>query len=176
MQARRSLGLPQGDLIIGTVGHLRAEKNQERLAASLRQAELTRPARLLLVGGGPFREHLGRLARELGVADRVHFPGIIQQPVDWYRAMNVFALSSDTEQMPIALLEAMAVGLPGGGHRRRRCGVHGLPEQSALRHTRWETRKPSLGRFKCSPATRVYRQKSAPPTASIAFGNSACRA
>ncbi len=111
-EARQRLGLPQDDVIIGTVGHLRAEKNQERLLRAFANLRLDRPARLLFVGGGPLREHLGQLARELGVVDRVLFPGIIQQPVDWYRAMNVFALSSDTEQMPIALLEAMAAGLP----------------------------------------------------------------
>jgi glycosyltransferase involved in cell wall biosynthesis len=111
-EARRRLDLPLGDVLIGTVGHLRAEKNQERLLRAFVRLRLDRPARLVLVGGGPLREHLGQLARELGIADRLHFPGMIQQPVNWYRAMNVFALSSDTEQMPIALLEAMAAGLP----------------------------------------------------------------
>ncbi|CAN5558094.1 glycosyltransferase family 4 protein [soil metagenome] len=110
--ARRRLNLPADDLIIGTVGHLRAEKNQERLLRAFAKLSTTQPARLLFVGGGPLREHLSRLAVDLGVADRVHFPGVIQQPVDWYRAMDLFALSSDTEQMPIALLEAMACGLP----------------------------------------------------------------
>ncbi len=94
------------------MGHLRSEKNQERLLRAFAKLAATRLAHLLLVGGGPLREHLSRLASELGVASLVRFPGVIQQPVDWYRAMDIFALSSDTEQMPIALLEAMAVGLP----------------------------------------------------------------
>ncbi len=110
--ARQRLGLPLDSLIIGTVGHLRSEKNQERLLRAFARLAAARPAQLLLVGGGPLREHLGRLASELGVAAQVRFPGVIQQPVDWYRAMDIFAVSSDTEQMPIALLEAMAVGLP----------------------------------------------------------------
>jgi glycosyltransferase involved in cell wall biosynthesis len=110
--ARQRLGLPSDSLIIGTVGHLRSEKNQERLLRAFAKLASTRPAHLLFVGGGPLREHLGRLASELGVASQVRFPGVIQQPVDCYRAMDLFALSSDTEQMPIALLEAMAVGLP----------------------------------------------------------------
>jgi glycosyltransferase involved in cell wall biosynthesis len=111
-EARQRLGLHADDLIVGTVGHLRSEKNQERLLRAFAKLATTKPARLLLVGAGPLREHLGRLAVELGVAERVHFPGVIQQPVDWYRALDLFALSSDTEQMPIALLEAMACGLP----------------------------------------------------------------
>lgn len=110
--ARQRLGLPLDGLIVGTVGHLRSEKNQERLLRAFAKLEKSASSHLVLVGGGPLREHLGRLASELGVAARVHFPGVIQQPVDWYRAMDLFALSSDTEQMPIALLEAMAVGLP----------------------------------------------------------------
>jgi glycosyltransferase involved in cell wall biosynthesis len=110
--ARKRLGLPLDGFFIGTVGHLRSEKNQERLLRAFAKLTTSKPAHLIFVGGGPLREHLGRLASELGVADRVHFPGVIQQPVDWYRALDVFALSSDTEQMPIALLEAMAVGLP----------------------------------------------------------------
>jgi glycosyltransferase involved in cell wall biosynthesis len=110
--ARERLGLPVDCLIIGTVGHLRAEKNQERLLRAFAKLDIAQPAHLVVVGGGPLREGLGRIAAELGVAARVHFPGVIQQPVDWYRALDLFALSSDTEQMPIALLEAMAVGLP----------------------------------------------------------------
>lgn len=110
--ARRQLGLPADGLVIGTVGHLRAEKNQERLVQAFARVTGRRDARLLIVGGGPLREHLEQCARELGVADRVYFPGVIQHPVACYQAMDVFALSSDTEQMPIALLEAMASGLP----------------------------------------------------------------
>ena len=111
-EARKRLGLPLEGFFIGTVGHLRSEKNQERLLRAFAQVTTSKPAHLIMVGGGPLREHLDRLASELGVATRVHFPGVIQQPVDWYRALDLFALSSDTEQMPIALLEAMAVGLP----------------------------------------------------------------
>jgi glycosyltransferase involved in cell wall biosynthesis len=110
--ARQQLGLPADALVVGTVGHLRAEKNQERLLRAFAGLAATGKAVLLLVGGGPLRDHLGSLAAELGVASKVIFPGVIQQPVGWYQAMDLFALSSDTEQMPIALLEAMAVGLP----------------------------------------------------------------
>ena len=110
--ARRALGLPEDGLIVGTVGHLRAEKNQERLLRAFAQVARYLPAWLLLVGGGSLREHLGLVAKQLGMADRVLFAGIIQQPVAYYQALDVFALSSDTEQMPIALLEAMASSLP----------------------------------------------------------------
>src|SRR5262249_1164874 len=50
--------------------------------------------------------------RELGLGERVHLAGHRAAPQDDYRAMDAFALSSDTEQMPVALLEAMASALP----------------------------------------------------------------
>jgi glycosyltransferase involved in cell wall biosynthesis len=55
---------------------------------------------------------LERQAQDLGLAGRVVFTGVVSDPVDCYRAMDLFALSSDTEQMPIAILEAMGAGLP----------------------------------------------------------------
>jgi glycosyltransferase involved in cell wall biosynthesis len=110
--ARRHLGCMNGEVIVGTVGRLGAEKNHARLIRAFATVAARRPARLAIVGDGPERESLARLARNLGLADRVIFTGQTDRPVDYYRAMDIFALSSDTEQMPIALLEAMAVGLP----------------------------------------------------------------
>jgi glycosyltransferase involved in cell wall biosynthesis len=70
------------------------------------------PARLLLVGDGPLRGTLEQQACVRGLAERVHFTGTVIDPRECYRAMDVFALSSDTEQMPLVILEAMATGLP----------------------------------------------------------------
>ena len=95
--------------VIGTVAALRAEKNVGRL---LRAFALGVPGRLLIVGDGPQRAQLEALATELGIAGRVRWAGFQSDPAPWLRAMDVFALSSDTEQMPISLLEAMAAALP----------------------------------------------------------------
>lgn len=110
--ARRRLGCKPEEIVIGTVGHLRSEKNQARLLRIFAALACQRPARLLLVGDGVLRPSLTQQAKEMGLADRVIFTGIALDPVDFYRAMDVFALSSDTEQMPIAVLEAMGMGLP----------------------------------------------------------------
>jgi glycosyltransferase involved in cell wall biosynthesis len=98
--------------VIGTVTALRAEKNLGRLIRAFRLATRAGPARLVLIGDGPERPALEQLARSLGLADHVHFTGHIRDPSSLIKALDVFAMSSDTEQMPMSLLEAMAAGLP----------------------------------------------------------------
>lgn len=108
---RASIGVPPGAFLVGLVANLRGEKNPGRLLRAF--AALRSPdAHLLFVGGGPDRPALERLAAELGAAERVRFAGVLPDPVGAYRAMDVFALSSDTEQMPISVLEAMGCGRP----------------------------------------------------------------
>lgn len=105
---RAALGIPADALVVGSVGHLRPEKNPVRLVQALRDV----PAHLLMLGDGPERARVEETVRELGLTARVHLPGHRAAPQDDYRTMDVFALSSDTEQMPVALLEAMASALP----------------------------------------------------------------
>ena len=109
---RERLGFRPGEVVVGTVGHLRAEKNQGRLLEAFAATCRDRPAKLLLMGDGPLREDLAQRVQQLGLHGRVVFTGVVKDPAEHYRAMDVFALSSDTEQMPLALLEAMASGLP----------------------------------------------------------------
>jgi len=104
--------LPGEGLVVGTVAALRAEKNVARLLRAFRIATETRRARLLVVGDGPERPALDALAKELGIAGHVHFAGHVPRPLGLIAAMDVFALSSDTEQMPLSVLEAMAAGKP----------------------------------------------------------------
>ena len=52
------------------------------------------------------------LAATLGVSQRVHFAGHHQDTAPFYAGFDIFALSSDTEQMPLSVIEAMAAGLP----------------------------------------------------------------
>jgi phosphatidylinositol alpha-1,6-mannosyltransferase len=69
---------------------------------------------LVLVGEGPQQSALEAQARELGIADAVVFAGYTaqEQTPSWYRTANVFALSSDFDNSPNVVLEAMACGLP----------------------------------------------------------------
>jgi glycosyltransferase involved in cell wall biosynthesis len=98
--------------VIGTVAALRPEKNLARLIRAFAALRAERRARLVIVGDGPERPALEQLARFSGVAEDVVFAGQTAQPETWYARFDVFALSSDTEQMPLSLLEAMAAGLP----------------------------------------------------------------
>ncbi len=98
--------------VIGTVAALRPEKNLARLLRAFALVRRTRPARLVIVGDGPEQAGLQALATQLGIAADTMFAGYSDASERWYAVMDAFALSSDTEQMPLSLLEAMASGLP----------------------------------------------------------------
>jgi glycosyltransferase involved in cell wall biosynthesis len=96
-----------GELVVGTVAALRPEKNAARLLRVFAALGNSVPTRLIIAGDGVERGALERLAGDLGVADRVIFSGQVT-PEAVLGTFDIFALSSDTEQMPLALLEAMA--------------------------------------------------------------------
>jgi glycosyltransferase involved in cell wall biosynthesis len=98
-------------LVFGYVGQLRPEKNLELLLRSFAASGLE-TALLLVVGDGPLRAILERVALDLGIFDRVTFAGAVRDVRPWYSRFDVFVLSSVTEQTPMSLLEAMACGLP----------------------------------------------------------------
>ena len=113
-QARRPLDLRRhpDESMFGTLGGLRPEKNLARLLriATLLPCDLR--WRLVIAGEGPERAELERRARALGLLERVGFLGFVDRPGAVLAALDLFVLTSDTEQMPISVLEAMAVGLP----------------------------------------------------------------
>lgn len=98
--------------VIGAVGALRPEKRFDRLLRIFRNIRANRRATLLIVGDGPLAGDLREQARELGVSDDVIFVGAQTDVALFLRRMDIFALTSDTEQLPISLIEAMAAGLP----------------------------------------------------------------
>jgi glycosyltransferase involved in cell wall biosynthesis len=99
------------EVVIGTVAGLRAVKNLPRLVRAF-AAMQHRPARLVIVGEGPESERIAAEARSAGVAARLLMPGFLGAPARWIGHFDIFALSSDSEQFPISLVEAMAAGLP----------------------------------------------------------------
>jgi glycosyltransferase involved in cell wall biosynthesis len=112
LSARRAAGAEDDDVVVGTVATLRPDKNHARLIRVIGALSPSQPIRLLVVGDGPCRQALEQQVTESGLRERVTFAGAQVDPSAWYHAMDLFALSSDTEQMPLSVLEAMASGLP----------------------------------------------------------------
>lgn len=100
-----------GPLIVGTVAHARPEKNWSRLLHTFALLRTDR-AELLIAGDGPERAASQQLAIRTGIAPHVRMLGAVDDARVCFGAMDVFVLASDDEQMPLALLEAMAHGLP----------------------------------------------------------------
>lgn len=124
LKVREALGIPADAPVVGTVGRLVEVKRQDVLLRGFAQvrARITN-AHLLLVGDGPLENGLRQLAADLGLSDCVHFAGYQPDPGRYLRAMDVFALTSRSEGMPLCVLEAWAAGLPVVASR-----VGGLPE------------------------------------------------
>ena len=112
--ARQRLGLT-GKRVVLTVARLVPIKNVRRLvdAMALVRARVV-DAHLVVVGDGPEATALRQHAETLGIAEAVTFAGYIPhgETPEFYRAADVFALSSDFDNSPNVVLEAMASGLP----------------------------------------------------------------
>ncbi len=101
------------DIVVGSLGALRAEKNYRRLVRAFAAAKTASgPMRLAIFGEGPDRVAIEAEARAAGVADRIILPGAALAPERALASIDIFALSSDTEQAPLSLMEAMVSGLP----------------------------------------------------------------
>jgi glycosyltransferase involved in cell wall biosynthesis len=111
---RRQEIAPRRPLVIGTVATFRAEKNLERLIRLFNrlEAQKSEEAELVIVGDGPERRKLEHAARCSRAANRIFFTGASVTPEKELARFDIFALTSDTEQMPLSILEAMAAGLP----------------------------------------------------------------
>ena len=123
-EVRRSLRIPAEATIVGTVGRLNEIKRQDVLLNGFAQFRCTVPdAHLLMVGDGPLMDALREQARQLDIADRVHFVGYQEDTTPFLHAMDVFTLTSRSEGMPQALLEACVAEIPVIASR-----VGGIPE------------------------------------------------
>lgn len=105
-------GAGGGERIVG-VGRLTGQKGFDLLLDAFARAGDRIPAATLTIfGDGPDRDELDRKAADLGITDRVRFPGVTGSPGEWIEATDIFVLSSRFEGFPNVLLEAHAAGLP----------------------------------------------------------------
>lgn len=102
---------PDIPVILG-VGELGYRKNFETLVRAFALVRSTRPCHLLILGRGRRREHLLRLAAELGVAEDIDLPGFAANPYAAMARARLFVLSSRWEGMPVVLIEALACHTP----------------------------------------------------------------
>ncbi|WP_322979807.1 glycosyltransferase [Pseudomonas sp. C11] len=111
--ARKHLGLPQEAWVIGNVGRLHPDKDQATLIRGFAQALPQLPAGSLLVimGSGRLESDLKALALQLDISDSVRFSGQVPNGRRYFKAFDVFALTSDHEPFGMVLLEAMAAGV-----------------------------------------------------------------
>lgn len=113
-EARADLGLPAQAFIVGNVGRLHPDKDQATLIQGFAKAlpQLPAGSQLVIMGKGRLEHDLKAQANELGIAAQVNFLGQVPDARRFFRAFDVFALSSDHEPFGMVLLEAMAAGVP----------------------------------------------------------------
>jgi len=99
----------KGEKWLGTLAGLRTVKNLPRLVRAFHT--LPDEWHLVILGEGPEREAIRGEALRLDVAHRVHMPGFVADPATAIGLFDLFALSSDSEQFPVSVVEAMAAGL-----------------------------------------------------------------
>jgi glycosyltransferase involved in cell wall biosynthesis len=110
---RRELGFGPTDPVVGIVAALRPEKNHELFLDMAARVRSTLPnARFLVIGDGPCRPQLEKIAAELGITESVSFVGSRNDVPRLLSAIDVFALTSHIEANPVSILEAMSVGKP----------------------------------------------------------------
>jgi L-malate glycosyltransferase len=98
--------------VIGWVGRMVPVKGLSTLLEAVAEMTWTPSPTLLLIGDGPERVSLERLAKVLGISERVRFQGFVENAWPFYNQMDLFALPSHHEGIPMALLEALGSGLP----------------------------------------------------------------
>ncbi len=103
---------PRAPVVVGNVAAFRPVKDQALLVRALGRMRARGAAHLRLFGDGPERAACAALAAATGMRAQVEFAGPAVDAAAAYRELDVFALPSRTEQMPLVLLEAMASGLP----------------------------------------------------------------
>ena len=102
-----------GPVVVGTVAGLRKVKNLPRLVDAFAEADPEfGGSQLVIVGDGPERSLIDGYVTANCIEGRVLLPGFLPDPASWIGHFDIFALSSDSEQFPISLIEAMAAGLP----------------------------------------------------------------
>jgi glycosyltransferase involved in cell wall biosynthesis len=115
---RRSWGFPDDCLVVGTVGELNPLKGHDIFLRAAAEVVSSNPqSRFVIVGGDPSREaatlrRLERLASDLNLTDQIRLLGQVDEVAPLLAAMDLFVSASQTESFGLAIVEALASGLP----------------------------------------------------------------
>jgi|GEM_PF-255120 len=110
---RSELGLAEDELVVGTVANYRPQKDYPTLLRAVRElADRGVRMSLVAVGQGPQAAEIEALVDELDIRDRVVLTGFRPDAVRVMAGCDVFTLASGWEGLPVALMEALALGLP----------------------------------------------------------------
>jgi glycosyltransferase involved in cell wall biosynthesis len=109
-EARKALALPLEARLIGCSGRLEMVKGQQVLIDAF--ALLDKDCHLVLAGSGSMEQSLRQQAKALGVANRVHFTGHLENMPTFYRALDLYCQPSLNEGLPLAPLEAQSCNIP----------------------------------------------------------------
>ena len=131
-RVRSELGLDPGRLAVGTIANYVAQKDYPNFFEAVRRVSAGALARFFVIGQGPLARQVESLHATTGVADRVVLLGTRSDAVSVMAGWDIFVLASRFEGLPVALMEAMAMGLPivatevGGVPEAVRNGIEGL--------------------------------------------------
>lgn len=112
---KASLNLPDGALLVGSLGNIRPAKDYANLLNAAALVIQHQPLAHFVIAGHqkePLMTELNQQTEALGIKDKVHFIGFIDSTADFLAELDVFALSSSSEGFSIATIEAMASGVP----------------------------------------------------------------
>jgi glycosyltransferase involved in cell wall biosynthesis len=112
-ETRRKLGVPGDAFLVGWIGRMTAVKNTDEVIEALRRLrDRDVDAWLCMVGDGPDRDRLERLASRLGVVRRCLFPGYQEDVGRFYAAFDALVLPSVNEGTPVSAIESLAAERP----------------------------------------------------------------
>lgn len=108
---RKSLGIPDSSTVLLSVGELNKNKNHQAIIRALAMLN-DKNVHYMIAGNGNIEKELRTLAANLNIAGQVHLLGFRTDIADLYKAAHIFCFPSLREGLPVALMEAMAAGLP----------------------------------------------------------------
>jgi len=118
---RLALNIPDDAVVIGTCARMEPVKDLKLLIhgfkVMVRKLQMVEPSlstntHLLLVGDGTERQSLEVLAEAMGIGDRCHFVGMVDNVSEWLAILDMYTITSKDEGLPLSVMEAMSVGLP----------------------------------------------------------------